>query len=103
MTDHVDIVEVGLRDGLQNETTPVDADTRARWFNALANAGLNRIEAGSFVSPKWVPQMADTEAVIGSIIRRPGLSVGSRPDAKLAPSMGTSSSSSAGLESPAKV
>ena len=75
MTDRVEIVEVGLRDGLQNEATPVPASLRAQWFNALSEAGLNRIEAGSFVSPKWVPQMADTEAVIGSINRRPGLSV----------------------------
>ena len=75
MTDHAEIVEVGLRDGLQNETTPVDAATRARWFNALADAGLNRIEAGSFVSPKWVPQMAGTDQVIAQIQRRPGLSI----------------------------
>ncbi|PAU81166.1 hydroxymethylglutaryl-CoA lyase [Halovibrio salipaludis] len=75
MSDHAEIVEVGLRDGLQNERTPVDATTRARWFNALADAGLNRIEAGSFVSPKWVPQMASTDQVIAGIQRRPGLSV----------------------------
>ena len=75
MSDHAEIVEVGLRDGLQNEATPVDAATRARWFNALAEAGLNRIEAGSFVSPKWVPQMADTDQVIAGIHRRAGLSI----------------------------
>ncbi|MEQ6885055.1 hydroxymethylglutaryl-CoA lyase [Salicola sp. Rm-C-2C1-2] len=75
MSDHAEIVEVGLRDGLQNESIPVDATTRARWFNALAEAGLNRIEAGSFVSPKWVPQMADTDQVIASIRRRSGLSI----------------------------
>ncbi|MFO7788752.1 MAG: hydroxymethylglutaryl-CoA lyase [Halospina sp.] len=75
MSDHAKIVEVGLRDGLQNEATPVDATTRTRWFNALAEAGLNRIEAGSFVSPKWVPQMADTDQVIAGIQRRPGLSI----------------------------
>ncbi len=75
MSDHAEIVEVGLRDGLQNETTPVEADPRARWFNALADAGLNRIEAGSFVSPKWVPQMADTDQVIAQIQRRRDLSI----------------------------
>jgi len=75
MTDHVEIVEVGLRDGLQNEATAVPASLRAQWFNALSEAGLNRIEAGSFVSPKWVPQMADTDSVIQAIARRPGLSV----------------------------
>lgn len=75
MTDRVEIVEVGLRDGLQNEAASVPASLRAQWFNGLADAGLNRIEAGSFVSPRWVPQMAETDAVIGAIQRRPGLSV----------------------------
>lgn len=75
MTERVEVVEVGLRDGLQNEATPVSASLRAQWFNALADAGLNRIEAGSFVSPKWVPQMAETDAVINAIRRRPALSV----------------------------
>ena len=75
MSDRVEIVEVGLRDGLQKEPTPVPATIRAQWFNALADAGLNRIEAGSFVSPKWVPQTADTDQVIEAIKRRPDLSV----------------------------
>ena len=75
MGDSVSIVEVGLRDGLQNESTPVAAAQRIDWFNRLAAAGLNRIEAGSFVSPKWVPQMADTEAVIAGIEPRDNLSV----------------------------
>jgi len=75
MTDTVTLVEVGLRDGLQNEATPVSATRRAQWFNQLAAAGLPRIEAGSFVSPRWVPQMADTDQVIADIDRRPGASV----------------------------
>ncbi|MDX1456601.1 MAG: hydroxymethylglutaryl-CoA lyase, partial [Marinobacter sp.] len=73
--EFVTLVEMGLRDGLQNEATPVPADVRARWFNALAQTGLNRIEAGSFVSPKWVPQMANTDEVIAGIQRRPDLSI----------------------------
>lgn len=73
--DTATIVEMGLRDGLQNEPTPVPAALRAEWFNALADSGLNRIEAGSFVSPKWVPQMADTDQVLAQIRRREGLSV----------------------------
>lgn len=74
-TDHVRIVEVGLRDGLQNEPQPVAAAVRADWFNALADAGLRSIEAGSYVSPKWVPQMADTEQVIAAIKPSAGLDI----------------------------
>ncbi|MGM0570070.1 hydroxymethylglutaryl-CoA lyase [Marinobacter sp.] len=66
----VTLVEVGLRDGLQNEKTPVSPVQRAEWFNALVAAGHRRIEAGSFVSPKWVPQMAGTDEVM-SLIRKP--------------------------------
>lgn len=66
----VTLVEVGLRDGLQNEKTPLSPGQRAEWFNALAAAGHRRIEAGSFVSPKWVPQMAGTDEVM-SLIRKP--------------------------------
>lgn len=73
--DTATVVEMGLRDGLQNEPTTVPAATRAEWFNALADTGLNRIEAGSFVSPRWVPQMADTDQVLAQIQRREGLSV----------------------------
>lgn len=72
--EKVTLVEVGLRDGLQNESTPVSADNRARWFDALADAGMKRIEAGSFVSPKWVPQMANTDEVMEQIRRRPDVS-----------------------------
>ena len=56
----VRITEVGPRDGLQNEAAFVPTDVKRRLIAALADAGLNRIEAGSFVSPKWVPQLADT-------------------------------------------
>ena len=56
----VTIVEVGPRDGLQNEATNLDAADKARLIEALAESGLRRIEIGSFVSPKWIPQMANS-------------------------------------------
>jgi hydroxymethylglutaryl-CoA lyase len=66
----VTIVEVGPRDGLQNEAALVPAATKIAFIEGLADAGLRRIEAGSFVSPKWVPQMADSETVITALRRR---------------------------------
>lgn len=63
----VRVVEVGPRDGLQNEVSIVPVGARVALINALARAGLNTIEAGSFVSPKWVPQMADTASVLAGI------------------------------------
>jgi hydroxymethylglutaryl-CoA lyase len=71
--DRVTIVEVGPRDGLQNEPAPVSLDAKIALIEALAGAGAARIEAGSFVSPKWVPQMADSEAVIRALRPRPGV------------------------------
>ena len=53
----MNIVEVGPRDGLQNESRPLSPDVRAELTARLAHAGLKRVEAGSFVSPKWVPQV----------------------------------------------
>lgn len=70
---HIQIVEMGARDGLQNEPSPVSLTVKQRLISQLADAGLRRIEIGSFVSPKWVPQMADTEALAKSLPRRPGL------------------------------
>jgi len=70
----VKIVEVGPRDGLQNEPETVPAGIRVGLIERLANAGLSVIEAGSFVSPKWVPQMAGTDRVMAEIARRPGVS-----------------------------
>ena len=64
MDDFVTIVEVGPRDGLQNEKQILPAATKIELINRLANCGVPVIEAGSFVSPKWVPQMADTESVL---------------------------------------
>lgn len=57
---HITLVEVGPRDGLQNEATPVPTDVKLQLIQRLAAAGLTHIEAGSFVSPKRVPQMADS-------------------------------------------
>jgi hydroxymethylglutaryl-CoA lyase len=71
---HVRMVEVGPRDGLQNEARTVPAAIKIAFIDRLAEAGLRTIEAGSFVSPKAVPQMADTAAVMAGIVRRPGVS-----------------------------
>jgi hydroxymethylglutaryl-CoA lyase len=70
----VRMVEVGPRDGLQNEPQPVPLAVKIGLIERLAEAGLTTIEAGAFVSPKWVPQMADTAAVLAGIRRVPGLS-----------------------------
>ena len=73
MTD-VTIVEVGPRDGLQNEPRPIPAAAKIELIDLLSAAGFQRIEAASFVSPKWVPQMADGAEVMAGITRRPGTS-----------------------------
>jgi hydroxymethylglutaryl-CoA lyase len=70
----VRIVEVGPRDGLQNEPTPVSTEVKVALIEQLADAGLAVVEATSFVSPKWVPQMADAAEVMARIRRRPGVS-----------------------------
>src|SRR5258707_4241349 len=69
----VRIVEVGPRDGLQNESLTVPAEAKVALIEALADAGLTSIEAGSFVSPKWVPQMADTAEVLAMLRPRPNV------------------------------
>ena len=72
MDDFVTIVEVGPRDGLQNEKQILSAKIKIDLINRLANCGVPVIEAGSFVSPKWVPQMADTESVLTGLTALPG-------------------------------
>ena len=67
----VKLVEVGPRDGLQNEKAHVPTDVKVELIGKLADAGLSVIEAGSFVSPKWVPQMADTKDVFAKAAIRP--------------------------------
>jgi hydroxymethylglutaryl-CoA lyase len=69
----VTMVEVGPRDGLQNEAALVPTAAKVELVDRLSAAGLSVVEAGSFVSPKWVPQMADTEEVLARITRRPGV------------------------------
>ncbi|MGB2426326.1 MAG: hydroxymethylglutaryl-CoA lyase [Alteromonas sp.] len=69
----VSIIEVGPRDGLQNEAGVIALEDKVRLINQLAGAGLKRIEAGSFVSPKWVPQMADSADVLANIDRTEGV------------------------------
>ena len=69
----VRIVEVGPRDGLQNEAAIVPVAAKVELIEALAEAGLTTIEAGSFVSPRWVPQMASTSEVLARLHRRPGV------------------------------
>ncbi|MBL8332813.1 MAG: hydroxymethylglutaryl-CoA lyase, partial [Rubrivivax sp.] len=69
----VTLVDVGPRDGLQNEAAPVDTAHKVELIHRLQAAGCTEIEATSFVSPKWVPQMADNAAVMAGIQRRPGV------------------------------
>jgi isopropylmalate/homocitrate/citramalate synthase len=71
--DSVKIVEVGPRDGLQNENATVPTEVKVEFITALADAGLRVIEAGAFVSPKWVPQMADSAEVYRDIPKDPGV------------------------------
>ncbi len=70
---HVRLVEVGPRDGLQNEKQPIGVADKVRLVDDLSAAGLGYIEVGSFVSPKWVPQMAGSAEVFAQIQRLPGV------------------------------
>ena len=69
----VTVVEVGPRDGLQNEPAAIATADKVAFVNLLSEAGMPAIEAGAFVSPKWVPQMADAGDVFAEIVRRPGV------------------------------
>jgi hydroxymethylglutaryl-CoA lyase len=69
----VNIVEVGPRDGLQNESQIVPTETKIEFINRLAKSGLKTIEATAFVSPKWVPQMADHDEVLRALPRKQGV------------------------------
>ena len=73
-SNHVRIVEVGARDGLQNEKTLLPADVKIALIDRLSSTGLGTIEATSFVSPKWVPQLADAAEVFQGIRKVPGVS-----------------------------
>ncbi len=76
LPSHVRLVEVGPRDGLQNEAQPISVADKVRLVDALSAAGLSYIEVGSFVSPKWVPQMAGSAEVFAQIQRKPGVTFG---------------------------
>ncbi|MCZ2088868.1 MAG: hydroxymethylglutaryl-CoA lyase, partial [Burkholderiales bacterium] len=69
----VRLIDVGPRDGLQNEKQPVPAAVKIELVQRLQAAGLREIEVTSYVSPKWVPQMADNHQVMGGIARQPGV------------------------------
>ena len=69
----VQIVEVGPRDGLQNEKSALEVGVKISLIDKLSEAGFSQIEAGSFVSPKWVPQMADSDRVFAGIQRKQGV------------------------------
>ena len=71
---NVVVVEVGPRDGLQNEKQAVSIETKVALIERLAAAGLKTVEAGAFVSPKWVPQMAASDEVLATIERKAGVS-----------------------------
>ena len=73
MTNSVRIVEVGPRDGLQNEPREVPTEVKVELIERLADAGLPAVEATAFVSPKWVPQMADHTEVLERVRRKPGV------------------------------
>lgn len=73
MSEFVEIVEVGPRDGLQNEARAIPVPEKIALIDALSECGFRRIEAASFVSPKWVPQMAGSAEVLAGIRRVPGV------------------------------
>ncbi len=73
MAERVEIFEVGPRDGLQNEKRLIATDAKVALVDCLSRAGFRRIEVASFVSPRWVPQMADSAQVLAAITRAPGV------------------------------
>lgn len=73
LPDRVSVYEVSARDGLQNEAVTVPTPAKVRLIEALVNAGLKRLEATSFVSPRWVPQLADAEQLVRFLPKRPGV------------------------------
>lgn len=73
LPQRVTVVEVGPRDGLQNEKTPVDTTDKVRFIDRLSETGLSHIEVTSFVNPAWIPPLADAAEVASAIHRRPGV------------------------------
>ena len=78
LPEHVRLVDVGPRDGLQNEQAIVPTHVKVALIDLLSDAGFPAVEATAFVSPKWVPQMADAADVMARIRRKPA-SRGIRP------------------------
>jgi hydroxymethylglutaryl-CoA lyase len=74
VAERITVFEVGPRDGLQNEARPIPTADKIRLIDGLSSCGFDHIEVASFVSPKWVPQMADAAEVLGGIRRRSGVS-----------------------------
>src|SRR5437899_6924303 len=72
MSEQVRIVEVGPRDGLQNEKTPVSVEARIAFIEALVGAGLRTVEVGAFVSPKGIPQMVNSDSVLRGVSQLAG-------------------------------
>ncbi|HEY4189188.1 MAG TPA: hydroxymethylglutaryl-CoA lyase [Candidatus Limnocylindrales bacterium] len=73
MAEHVRVYEVGPRDGLQNEASPIPTATKARFIELLAAAGLREFEATSFVAPRAIPQLADADQLLAGLARAPGV------------------------------
>jgi len=73
LPQHVELYEVGPREGFQSETSKIETEDKINFINSLSQTGLKNIEVTSFVSPKWVPQMADAEMVLAKIDRVPGV------------------------------
>jgi hydroxymethylglutaryl-CoA lyase len=73
LPSRVQLIDVGPRDGLQNEKQPVPAEVKIELVHRLQAAGLSEVEVTSYVSPKWVPQMADNHAVMAGLQRQPGV------------------------------
>ncbi|MBV8441738.1 MAG: hydroxymethylglutaryl-CoA lyase [Hyphomicrobiales bacterium] len=75
LPSRVSVIEVGPRDGLQNEAQFVATDVKVELIERLVGAGIRKLEVAAFVSPKWVPQMADGAEVLGRLSRRPGIAL----------------------------
>ncbi|RJQ68036.1 hydroxymethylglutaryl-CoA lyase [Pseudonocardiaceae bacterium YIM PH 21723] len=73
LPERITIWEVGPRDGLQNEKSTVPTEVKLEFLDRLADSGLTTLEATSFVHPKWVPQLADAEDLVGKLVRRDGV------------------------------
>jgi len=97
LPSRVTVYEVGPRDGLQNERTVVPVDIKAEFVRRLLAAGLRAVETTSFVSPKWVPQLADADPAIGARTAAHA-ATDTRPNSSCAPGTGSRDSSALACE-----